>query len=223
MKQVGTLLAAALAASAVVAKSKDDDAHWRSPAPTAKYIKLLNKDTDKFVTSVASWASGIADEKLVVDSSFAVRTDGGDFTESCGDLSAHQGFSVLEAFLENPAHARSSLKEAEPLAWRPDEDCVAQRAFESLDGGSHAEFTVRCGKKKLAHAISGGSGFFAPRGRHGDKYVGGAKAAVTIGDDIEVAGELYVGKKVKGDLETNHLSWMICTTLSATALRRGTS
>ncbi|EQC34560.1 hypothetical protein SDRG_07885 [Saprolegnia diclina VS20] len=205
MKAVGSLVMTALAAQTAADHLTVGDAKWTAPTSMDKYVKLLHKDTDAFVADVAAWVSRVADDKIETDASFAVRTDGREWSESCGDLSAHKAFHVLESFVDAPASAALSLKQATPLEWRPEDDCVAQRDFESLDGGSHAEFSVHCGKERLVHAISGGSGFYAPRGRHGDKYVGGAKAAVVVGDDIELSGVLYAGKRFKGKMETFHV------------------
>ncbi|OQR99667.1 hypothetical protein THRCLA_21803, partial [Thraustotheca clavata] len=202
MRAVGTMVTAALAATyCVEAAHGQDETSWDSPKSTSKYAELLNRDTDKFVSSVADWASRIADKKLEVDSSFTVRTDGHEWSETCGDLSAHQAFPVLESFLDKPAEAHSSLKQATPLEWRPEDECVNKNPLESLDGGAHAQFDIFCGEKHLAHAISGGSGFYAPNHR-GNNYVGGAKAAVHIGDEIELAGELHAGSRFHGNMHT---------------------
>ncbi|KAF0687322.1 Aste57867_20932 [Aphanomyces stellatus] len=176
---------------------------WESSSSSEEYISKLNDDTDAFVTSLAQWISDSTGANFAVDSSFTVHTEGAEWSESCGDLSVHSAFKVLESFIEHPKDAKKNIKEAAPLEWRPSEDCVKQREYLFLDGGAHAEFKVSCGQQLLVEAIAGGGGFYVPTCGGKKQYVGGALASIDIEHEIEISGEVHAGKRLQGNLFRN--------------------
>ncbi|RHY56787.1 hypothetical protein DYB30_013194 [Aphanomyces astaci] len=206
MKVVTTLLMAALA----VASHEPSDSgatEWKSKGSSEDYIAKLNDDTDEFVTSLAQWISDATEINFSIDSSFTLHTEGAEWSKSCGDLSVHSAFKVLKSFIEHPTDATKDIKKAEPLQWRPDDDCVDKREYVFLDGGAHAEFKVLCGRALLVDAIAGGGGFFVPLSRGKDKYAGGALASVDIErHQIQVAGSIRSGKRFHGGLFENNVA-----------------
>ncbi|RQM23943.1 hypothetical protein B5M09_004268 [Aphanomyces astaci] len=206
MKVVTTLLMAALA----VASHEPSDSgatEWKSKGSSEGYIAKLNDDTDEFVTSLAQWISDATEINFSIDSSFTLHTEGAEWSESCGDLSVHSAFKVLKSFIEHPTDATKDIKKAEPLQWRPDDDCVDKREYVFLDGGAHAEFKVLCGRALLVDAIAGGGGFFVPLSRGKDKYAGGALASVDIErHQVQVAGSIRSGKRFHGGLFENNVA-----------------
>ncbi|RHY55928.1 hypothetical protein DYB34_001413 [Aphanomyces astaci] len=206
MKVVTTLLMAALA----VASHEPSDSgatEWKSKGSSEDYIAKLNDDTDEFVTSLAQWISDATEINFSIDSSFTLHTEGAEWSESCGDLSVHSAFKVLKSFIEHPTDATKDIKKAEPLQWRPDDDCVDKREYVFLDGGAHAEFKVLCGRALLVDAIAGGGGFFVPLSRGKDKYAGGALASVDIErHQVQVAGSIRSGKRFHGGLFENNVA-----------------
>ncbi|RHY71517.1 hypothetical protein DYB38_008800, partial [Aphanomyces astaci] len=206
MKVVTTLLMAALA----VASHEPSDSgatEWKSKGSSEDYIAKLNDDTDEFVTSLAQWISDATEINFSIDSSFTLHTEGAEWSKSCGDLSVHSAFKVLKSFIEHPTDATKDIKKAEPLQWRPDDDCVDKREYVFLDGGAHAEFKVLCGRALLVDAIAGGGGFFVPLSRGKDKYAGGALASVDIErHQVQVAGSIRSGKRFHGGLFENNVA-----------------
>ncbi|KAG9410209.1 hypothetical protein AC1031_018242 [Aphanomyces cochlioides] len=191
---------------------------WESSASSEAYIAKLNADTDGFVTSLAQWVSDSTGVNFAVDSSFTLHTEGQEWSESCGDLSVHSAFKVLESFIENPKNAKKDIKQAAPLEWKPSKDCVKKHEYLFLDGGAHAEFKVYCGKEILVEAIAGGGGFYVPLCSGKSEYVGGALASVEIEHEIEVAGEVHAGKHLKTGLtkDRNHNAFKVLADLKET-------
>ncbi|CAK4108361.1 unnamed protein product [Aphanomyces euteiches] len=191
---------------------------WESSASSEEYIAKLNADTDGFVTSLAQWVSDSTGVNFAVDSSFTLHTEGQEWSESCGDLSVHSAFKVLESFIENPKNAKKDIKQAAPLEWKPSKDCVKKHEYLFLDGGAHAEFKVYCGKEILVEAIAGGGGFYVPLCSGKSEYVGGALASVEIEHEIEVAGEVHAGKHLKTGLtkDRNHNAFNVLADLKET-------